>query len=177
MAQEYGDPLIRDIRLRFYVVDEEPSIESQIASDNKLIHEESPEQTLLNVDDLLLEHGNAQRGKWTLYRVNFSPTLDGLLTADKILDGDEYDQERVKAFFNGYERLINGKNDDSDINKYIERGLPEDIKRGLPEDIKSGLREESRAKREKPSGGRKSRKSSRKSRKSRKNKKSKKIRK
>jgi hypothetical protein len=177
MAQEYGDPLIRKIQLRYYVVGEEPSIESHIASDNKLIREGSTQQTVLNVDDLLIEHGNAQGGKWTLYRVNFSPRLDGLLTADEILDGDEYDQKRVKAFFRGYERLINGKNDDSDINKYIERGLPEDIKRGLPEDIKSGLREESLTKRQKPSGGRKSRKSSRKSRKSRKNKKSKKIRK
>lgn len=174
MAQEYGDPLIRKIQLRYYVVGEEPSIESHIASDNKLIREGSTQQTVLNVDDLLLEHGNAQGGEWTLYRVNLS--LDGLLTADKILDGDEYDQKRVKAFFNGYKDLIiDGNMGDIDINQYIQSGLPEDIKRGLPEDIER--EKEPLTKRQKPHGGRKSRKSSRKSRKSRKNKKSKKIRK
>lgn len=91
----------------------------------------------------------------------FSPRLDGLLTADTILNGDEYDEERVKAFFRGYENLIHRNMDDSVINEYIKRGLPE----------------EPPAKLQKTSGGRKSRKSSRKSRKSRKNKKSKKIRK
>ncbi|NBV29121.1 hypothetical protein EBS02_08940, partial [bacterium] len=138
--------------MRYYVVgDEEPSIETQIESDNKLILEKSPNKTVLNVDDLLLEHGNAQGGEWTLYRVNLS--LDGLLTADKILDGDEYDQKRVKAFFSGYERLIHLSKDDSYINKYIQRGLPEDIER----------EKEPLTKRQKPRGGRKSRKSSRKS--------------
>lgn len=59
MAQEYGAP-IRDIQLHSYVVGEYPYIESDIKSDNKLIHDNSPEKTKLNVDDLLLEHGNAQ---------------------------------------------------------------------------------------------------------------------
>lgn len=158
MAQEYGEHEKRNIKVHLYTIGEVPSIDGDIMNDNKRIVERHPEDTKLNVDDLLREEGNAQ-GPWTLYRVSMDD--DGKLVAVKILSEDDVDYEKLPKFINDLKEFLNNNVDETVISEYIK-------KRKVNESVEtpSGKRRKG--------GGRKSRKSSRKSRKNRKSKKSRK---
>jgi hypothetical protein len=162
MAQEYGEHEKRNIKVHLYTIGEVPSIDGDIMNDNKRIVDRHPEDTKLNVDDLLREEGNAQ-GPWTLYRVSMNDD-DGKLVAVKILSEDDVDYEKLPKIINDLKYFLDNNVAETVISEYIKKIKKRKVNESV--ETPSGKRRKG--------GGRKSRKSSRKSRKNRKSKKSRK---
>ena len=161
MAQEVGIPEKRNIHVLTYVRGEGSTIDDDIANDNQLITDGTPDETILNHDDLLVETGNAQ-GPWTLYQVKTDD--NGKFFKKEILSGDGDDIKNLESFINGLKDLLDDNYEEGVISNYIH----------------SGLQEESPPKKQRRGdslGGRKSKKNRKSARKSKKNRKSKKSRK